>query len=190
VSFKHRWGQSLFQANYTYGHALDEISNGGFLPFTNATFLTPQNPNNLRGAYGPADYDVRHSFNANYIWELPVKHLLRDHGWDSLLTGWQISGTIFARTGFPYTYLIRRNPGTSRKTTIVELSTRCRLVPLVQDHHAAKAQLFHFLRILVCHCSSLYWLMVRPPPIQTHFSSNQPARQDLTPAICQVRQVR
>ena len=103
VSFKHRWGQSLFQANYTYGHALDEISNGGFLPFTNATFLTPQNPNNLRGAYGPADYDVRHSFNANYIWELPVKHLLRDHGWDSLLTGWQISGTIFARTGFPYT---------------------------------------------------------------------------------------
>src|SRR5437667_12355567 len=49
---------------------------------------------------------------------------------------------------------------------------------------------YHFLRILVCHRSSLYWLMVRPPPIQTHFSSNQPARQDLTPAICQVRQVR
>jgi hypothetical protein len=103
VSLRHQWGQGLFQANYTYGHALDEVSNGGFLPFTNATFLTPQNPNNLRGAYGPADYDVRHSFNANYIWELPVKHLLRDHGWDSLLRGWQISGTIFARTGFPYT---------------------------------------------------------------------------------------
>jgi len=93
----------LFQANYTYGHALDEISNGGFLPFTSATLLTPQNPNNLRGAYGPADYDVRHSFNANYIWELPVKRLLHGHGWDSLFGGWQISGTIFARTGFPYT---------------------------------------------------------------------------------------
>jgi len=103
VSFKHRWSQGLFQANYTYGHTLDEISNGGFLTFTNATLLTPQNPNNLPGAYGPADYDVRHSFNANYVWELPVKHLLRGRGWDSLLSGWQVSGTIFARTGFPYT---------------------------------------------------------------------------------------
>jgi hypothetical protein len=102
VTFRQQWGQGLFQANHTYGHALDENSNGGFLPFTNATFLTPQKPNNLRGAYGPADYDVRHSFNANYIWELPVKHLLRGHGWDSLLRGWQISGTIFARAGFPY----------------------------------------------------------------------------------------
>jgi hypothetical protein len=112
VSFRHQWGQGLFQANYTYGHALDEISNGGFLPFTSATFLTPQNPNNLRGAYGPADYDVRHSFNANYVWQLPVQRLLHGHVWDSLLGGWQISGTIFARTGFPYTVFDPAESGT------------------------------------------------------------------------------
>ena len=106
VSFQHRvsrWGQGLIQANYTYGHAFDEVSNGGFGNFTNGSSRFPQDPNNLRGSYGPAEYDARHSFNANYVWELPVKALLRGHGSDYLVKGWQISGTIFARTGFPYT---------------------------------------------------------------------------------------
>jgi hypothetical protein len=106
ISFEHRftrWAQGMFQANYTYGHALDEVSNGGLFPFTSASSLNPQDPNNLRGAYGSAEYDVRHSFNANYVWEVPVKAFLRGHGLDSLVNGWQVSGTIFARTGFPYT---------------------------------------------------------------------------------------
>jgi hypothetical protein len=106
VSFQQRfsrWGQGLIQANYTYGHAFDETSNGGVGYFTSGSSPFPQDPNNLRGSYGPAEYDVRHSFNANYVWELPVKALLRGHGSDYLVKGWQISGTIFARTGFPYT---------------------------------------------------------------------------------------
>ena len=94
----------MFQVNYTYGKALDEVSNGGLLSFTFfASSGNPQDPNNLRGAYGPAEYDVRHSLNANYVWEVPVKAALRGHGWDSLVKGWQISGTIFARSGLPYT---------------------------------------------------------------------------------------
>jgi hypothetical protein len=109
VSFEHRfthWGQGLFEANYTYGHALDEISNGGLAPFAYGSFggsLSPQDPSNLRGSYGSADYDVRHSFNANYVWPVPLKAAFRGHGPDYLVNGWQISGTIFARTGFPYT---------------------------------------------------------------------------------------
>jgi hypothetical protein len=106
VSFRHRfsrWTQGLFQANYTYGHAFDEVSNGGLFSFTFGSASNPQDPNNLRGAYGPAEYDVRHSFNASYVWEVPVKAALGGHGPDSLVKGWQISGTIFARTGFPYT---------------------------------------------------------------------------------------
>ena len=106
ASFQHRfsrWSQGLFQANYTYGHALDEVSNGGVFGFTNGSSVYPQDPNNLRGSYGPAEYDVRHSFNANYVWELPIKALLHGHGSDYLVNGWQVSGTIFARTGFPYT---------------------------------------------------------------------------------------
>jgi hypothetical protein len=94
----------MFQANYTYGHAFDEVSNGGVFSFTSASSsLNPQDPNNLRGAYGPAEYDVRHSLNANYVWEVPVKAALRGRGWDSLVKGWQVSGTVFARSGLPYT---------------------------------------------------------------------------------------
>jgi hypothetical protein len=106
VSFQHRfsrWGQGLIQANYTYGHAFDEVSNSGYSGFTSGGSIYPQDPNNLRGSYGPAEYDARHSLNANYVWELPVKALLRGHGSDYLVKGWQVSGTIFARTGFPYT---------------------------------------------------------------------------------------
>jgi hypothetical protein len=98
-----RWGGGLFQANYTYGHALDEISSSGAVIFTSVSLTSAQDPNNLRGSYGSADHDVRHSFNANYVWAVPVKAALRGHGADVLVKGWQVSGTIFARTGFPYT---------------------------------------------------------------------------------------
>ena len=100
-----RWGSGMLQANYTYGHALDEVSNGGQINFTTVGLLSPQDPNNLRGAYGSAEYDVRHSFNASYVWEVPMKAILRGHGSDYLVDGWQVSGTIFARTGFPYTVI-------------------------------------------------------------------------------------
>ncbi len=106
ISFQHRftrWTQGFFQANYTYSHALDEVSNGGVLLFSFGSFIDPQDPNNIREAYGPANYDVRHSFNANYVWQVPLKAALRGHGSDYLVNGWQVSGTIFARTGFPYT---------------------------------------------------------------------------------------
>lgn len=106
ATFRHEfqgWGNGLVQVNYTFGHALDEVSNGGVWGFTQASTRSPQDPSNLRGAYGPADYDVRHSMNANYVWELPVKSVLRGHGSNRLVNGWQVSGTFFARTGFPYT---------------------------------------------------------------------------------------
>ena len=106
VSFEHQFmglGQGYFQANYTYSHALDEISNGGLGPFTSGSSGAPDDTANLRASYGPADYDVRHNLNANYVWELPLKELFRGHGRDSVMKGWQISGTVFARTGFPFT---------------------------------------------------------------------------------------
>jgi hypothetical protein len=108
VSFRRKFagfGNGLFQANYTYGHALDEVSNGGMDEFTAGSSEIPQDPFNLRGSYGAADYDVRHSLNANYVWQLPVKIMLRGRGADFLVKGWQVSGTIFARTGFPYTVI-------------------------------------------------------------------------------------
>jgi hypothetical protein len=106
ASFRHqftRLGNGIVQVNYTFSHAFDEVSNGGVFGFTSGSSINPQDPTNLRGAYGPAEYDVRHSLNANYVWELPVKTALGGRGPEYMVRGWQISGTIFARTGFPYT---------------------------------------------------------------------------------------
>jgi len=84
------------QLNYTYGHALDTTSNGGF----NAFGLNSNgqiNPYNLAQNYGNADYDVRHYVSANYSIRVPYKggpHVLTD--------GWQIAGTIFHNSGYPF----------------------------------------------------------------------------------------
>jgi hypothetical protein len=105
VSFEKRidrWGSGILQVNYTCGHALDEISNGGIGQFAFGSSLFPQNGSDLRGSYGPADYDVRHSLNANYVWEIPFNEVLHNHGPEWLASGWQVSGTVLARTGFPY----------------------------------------------------------------------------------------
>jgi hypothetical protein len=105
ASYKHRfsgWGNGVFQLNYTYSHALDNDSNGGFSPFTVTAIQNPENPFNVKQNYGDADYDVRHSVNGNYVWELPIRRALMGHGWKPLVDGWQVSGAIFFRTGLPF----------------------------------------------------------------------------------------
>jgi hypothetical protein len=37
------------------------------------------------------------------VWDVPVKEALGGHGWNIVVNGWQVSGALFARTGFPYT---------------------------------------------------------------------------------------
>jgi hypothetical protein len=106
LSLQHRFNHGLqAQLNYTWSHALDEISNGGFNGFIAnnpgigrvGSLLNPINDNNIRQFnYGNADYDTRHYVSANYVYELPK-------GPTALLKGWQLSGTLFYRTGIPYT---------------------------------------------------------------------------------------
>ena len=93
-------GKSLnMQFNYTWSHAMDEISNGGILPFNPGSSITAQiDPNNLRHNYGNADYDTRHYFNGNYLYNLPY------FGGPKLVTGgWELSGVLFLHTGLPFT---------------------------------------------------------------------------------------
>ena len=98
VSFQHRFNAGLqFQVNYSYSHALDEISNGGFNGFGGQSVLSPVVDSNLKQFnYGNADYDTRHYVSANYVYEIPK-------GPTPVLKGWQLSGTLFARSGLPYT---------------------------------------------------------------------------------------
>ncbi|HLK33932.1 MAG TPA: hypothetical protein VKT29_12635, partial [Terriglobales bacterium] len=107
VTFQRKFTTGLqLQANYTFSHALDEISNGGFLPFsaapaTNVSYIYPQDPYNLRAYnYGNADYDARHYFSTNYVYDVPYRT-----GPAVLLKGWTVSGTFFVRSGLPFTVL-------------------------------------------------------------------------------------
>src|SRR6202035_4265534 len=53
--------------------------------------------------YGDADYDVRNSFNANYVWQLPYKFSNR---WtNGALGGCGMSQTFFVRSGLPFTVI-------------------------------------------------------------------------------------
>ncbi len=93
-----------FQANYTWGHALDEVSNGGAFVYGSDSLLGQLNPASLRASnYGNADYDIRHNFNANFMWEPP--HKFSNKIVNGLLGGWNFAGTVFARTGLPYTII-------------------------------------------------------------------------------------
>jgi len=116
IHFRERFGDALeVNVNYTYSHALDDSSNSGNpnVTFSNAQFGAtntsvsyPEDPfHPFRYNYGPADYDSRHYFSANYVWRIPVRRALLGHGWTRLVDGWQLSGVIFARTGLPFTLI-------------------------------------------------------------------------------------
>ena len=112
-SFTRRYKSGLVQVNYTYSHALDTVSNSGIPAdrFGNIGFGAtddgisfPENPANPRQFnYANADYDVHHAFSANYVWELPIGRLTRGHGPSRLLSGWDVNGAVFLRSGLPFT---------------------------------------------------------------------------------------
>ncbi len=102
LSLTRRFSALQLQANYTWSHAIDEVSNAGFLPYnatTNLSNVNPQDPYNLRRYnYGNADYDVRHYASMNYVWDTP-----RMKGFLGALADWTVSGTLYYRTGLPLT---------------------------------------------------------------------------------------
>jgi hypothetical protein len=97
-----RLGHGLqVQVNYTWSHCIDTVSNGGFLPFSAGGILSPI-PGDLRRDRGPCDYDVRHNITASYAYELPIKAPGR---LGVALNGWQLSGSVFWRSGLPFSVL-------------------------------------------------------------------------------------
>jgi hypothetical protein len=69
------WHGFSGQFSYTFSHTLDNVSNGGIDPYSfNDSLLnqiSPFSPTSLN--YSNSDYDVRHSLNASYVWEMPMK---------------------------------------------------------------------------------------------------------------------
>ncbi|MGA2046860.1 MAG: carboxypeptidase-like regulatory domain-containing protein [Terracidiphilus sp.] len=90
------------EINYTWSRCMDTVSNGGFLSFSAGGLLSPL-PGDLARDYGPCDYDVRHNFDAQYVYRLPAN--VRSPALGYALNGWQISGTAFWHSGVPFSVL-------------------------------------------------------------------------------------
>ena len=104
ASYKFRTPKS-FQAqfNYTWSHALDTCSNNCLLPFSFNTVTSIRysaSPTLPGTSYGNADYDVKHNFTANYVYNTPssFSNAFMRRG----LGGWTVAGTIFYHSGYPW----------------------------------------------------------------------------------------
>jgi len=94
------------QANYTWSHAMDDVSNAGstavFNAGTSPSIAYQLNPNCLScNNYGNADYDIRNYFSASYVWQTPWK--FSNKYMNGALGGWTLSQNFFARSGLPFT---------------------------------------------------------------------------------------
>jgi hypothetical protein len=98
------WHGFSGRINYSYSHALDNISNGGsiepYSAFSNVSITEQINPFNPRAQYGNADYDIRHYVSGNYVYELPFKSESRFV--NAAIGGWMVSGTVYYHTGLPF----------------------------------------------------------------------------------------
>jgi hypothetical protein len=102
------WHGFTGRLNYTYSHSLDDISNGGVLPYqitiSQISLLTQIDPSCLRCLnYSNSDYDLRHNLTGNYLYQLPFHS--ENRLVDAALGGWLVSGTVYYHTGFPFTLL-------------------------------------------------------------------------------------
>jgi len=89
-------GGLSFQTSYTFGKAIDlDSETDGLSRFPNAYDLGDNR--------GPANYDQRHVLTSNWIYVLPF-------GRDTMLGGWQVSGLLLARSGYPFTVFQSTNP--------------------------------------------------------------------------------
>lgn len=104
VTYKHIDAKGVTaDVTYTYSKALDDVSDGGtgeyYNPGSVTTQLTPYGPGTLNYSY--ADYDVRNSLSADYIWELPFH--FHNFAKNEVLGGWSVAGKTFWRGGQPFT---------------------------------------------------------------------------------------
>ena len=112
------------QLNYTWSHGLDTCSNNCLLPFSanTVTSIRYQVSPTLPGtAYGSSDYDVRHNFNMNYIYD--SKSNWSNRALNHVLGGWTIAGTVFFHSGLPWSVVSTPARGNLRNVTGLRSAT-------------------------------------------------------------------
>ena len=89
--------------SYTWSHALDTCSNACLEPFNAlAPSLRYQiSPLGLGALnYSNADYDIRHSFNANYSYTVPTSYF-QNPLMKNAIGGWTFAGIFLFHSGYP-----------------------------------------------------------------------------------------
>ncbi len=92
------WHGLTAQFNYTWAHALDQVTEyRGVIPFDSF---------NLALDYGNSDFDTRQAFTGFWTYDIPGSK----HGPAILTHGWQFGGAVNFHTGQPFNF----NAGTQR----------------------------------------------------------------------------
>lgn len=127
VELRKRFSQGLyFQANYTYAKNLTNAVGTG------QTLFEPLLDNNRPELeYARADFDIRHVFNFNGIYQLPFGRGKRflDFGGvaDKLFGGWELSGIVQWTSGSPVSIVdnrgtVNRTGRSARQTALTNLT--------------------------------------------------------------------
>jgi hypothetical protein len=93
------WHGLTLNSTYTWSKALDDASNPG--P-DNAGPNFPQDPANMAAEKGLSDFDHRHRFVTNFLFQIPF--LSNSEGWvHTAFSGWQVGGIWTLQSGAPFT---------------------------------------------------------------------------------------
>ena len=93
-----------FNANYTYGHSIDDVSDVlGVLVNDTSTIANPNLP--LSANRGNSQFDLRQRFVLNYVYQIPFAHHMSNGFARRVLDGWNLSGIFSAQSGLPVTLL-------------------------------------------------------------------------------------
>ena len=108
-----------YAVNYTWSHSIDNNSSFfGDDPVANPTgfgFLDAFNPGRDRGS---SDFDARHHFSANFVWDLPLFRSQQSNALGKqILGGWSVSSIFTARTGSPFSIFDSGVPDFTVETT-------------------------------------------------------------------------
>jgi Carboxypeptidase regulatory-like domain/TonB-dependent Receptor Plug Domain/TonB dependent receptor len=91
--FSHRY---QLQAAYTLAKAMDNLQ-AQLNADVNNSSVYPQDPYDRDIDWARSDFDVRHVFSSNFVWDVPGR---ANSAW---LGGWQFNGIVTFRTGVPFT---------------------------------------------------------------------------------------
>ena len=93
-----------FNASYTWSHSIDENSR-------NNQGIVVQDSNNIFSSVGSSDFDARHRFVVNAIYDLPFKG-------NRIISGWSIAPIVSMQSGNPFNIVSSLNTITGVANTV------------------------------------------------------------------------